>query len=337
MAITHAGFTGTVDQVDFSQILDGLSGHGVVGTYNDSSLSAAKVVGSRTMLVQPGYVYAPGVLAHLDAAANAVAAPALSGSNPRIDVLIAKFNWNTGAVTFEMKAGTQAASPVPPTLQQDPGDIFEVPLRQGTLTNAVGGEYTTATMADRRYWLEDGHFVMPSTTILPQSAKAGTLVHLPDVKQILAYNGTTWDTFQAQTSSLLTVESNQDLLSLFYTEFSPASPTLPGSVVGGSFIGPSSGRVKITTKGHIQQNSAGGYAYLSFELRSGSTVGSGSPVVPANADNGIGTSGRIAADASTWVSVTPEAPYNVRTMHYTEAAGATGFNIYYRHLAVEVA
>lgn len=197
MAITHAGFTGTVDQVDFSKILDGLSGHGVVGTYNDSSLSAAKVVGSRTMLVQPGYVYAPGVQARLDTAANATAAAALVGSNPRIDVLIAKFNWNTGAVTFEMKAGTQAASPVPPALQQDPGDIFEVPLRQGTLTNAVGGEYTTATMTDRRYWLEDGHFVMPSTTALPQDPKAGMSVIHPDVKQILVHNGSNWDTFKA--------------------------------------------------------------------------------------------------------------------------------------------
>lgn len=201
MAFTGTGFEGTVGETEFSQILDAVADHGVVGTYNDTSMSAAKVIGSRTMLVQPGKVFVPGVLGTLDAAANATAAaapsPALTGSVQRIDLLVARFDWSsTGTVSLVMKAGTQSSTPVPPAVTQTPGVLFEVPLRQGVLTAAVQGEYTTSSMVDRRYWLEAGKYVLPTSTQLPPG-RAGALAYRPDTHQMLAHNGSTWDTFKA--------------------------------------------------------------------------------------------------------------------------------------------
>lgn len=198
MAINSAGYTGTVDQVDLSEMLSGVADNGVVGEWNDSSLSAAKVSGQRTMLVQPGSVWAPGVLTKLTVAQNAVAAAALVGTT-RIDLLIAKFNWSTGLTTFEMKAGT-AGTGVPPSVTQTPGVVWEVPLRQGTLTTASASEYVASSVIERRYWINQGKYVLANATQLPP-AKIGAIAVRPDTKQMLIYSGTGWDTYRAESDT----------------------------------------------------------------------------------------------------------------------------------------
>lgn len=205
MAFTGTGFEGTVGETEFSQILDSVADHGVVGTYNDTSMSAAKVIGSRTMLVQPGKVFFPGVLGSLDVATQATAAaapsPALSGSVQRIDLLVARCDWSgAGTVSLVMKAGTQSSTPVPPSVTQTPGVLFEIPLRQGVLTASVQGEYTTTSMVDRRYWLEAGKYVLPSATQLPPG-RTGAIAYRPDTHQMLLNNGSSWDTFKANSDT----------------------------------------------------------------------------------------------------------------------------------------
>lgn len=202
MAFTGVGFDGTIAEVELSQLLDAVADHGVVGDYNGSAFSAAKVIGSRTMAVQPGYILAPGVLGHLDGVMNATAAaapsPALSGSQQRIDLLVARFDWSGtgGTCSLVMKTGTQSATPVAPAVTQTPGVLFEVPIKQGLLTAAVQGEYTTTSMVDRRYWVEAGKYVLPSTTQLPPG-RTGAVAYRPDTHQMLVNNGTAWDTFKA--------------------------------------------------------------------------------------------------------------------------------------------
>lgn len=198
MAITSAGYTGTVDQVDFAEMLQGVADHGVVGEWNDSSLSASKVSGQRTMLVQPGAVWVPGVLSKLTVAQNAVAAGALVGAS-RIDLLIAKFNWSTGLTTFEMKAGT-AGTGLPPAVTQTPGVLWEVPLRQGTLTTASPTEYVSASVTERRYWIQQGKYVLANATQLPP-AKIGAEAYRPDSNQQLRFNGNGWDTYKANSDT----------------------------------------------------------------------------------------------------------------------------------------
>lgn len=198
MAIDSAGYTGTVDQVDLSEMLSGVADHGVVGEWNDSSLSATKVSGQRTMLVQPGAVWAPGVLSKLTVAQNAVPAAALVGAS-RIDLLVAKFNWSTGLTTFEMKAGT-AGTGQPPAVTQIPGVTWEVPLRQGTLTSASPAEYVSASVTERRYWIQQGKYVLGNAIQLPP-AKIGAIAYRPDSKQMLTCNGSAWDTYKPESDT----------------------------------------------------------------------------------------------------------------------------------------
>jgi hypothetical protein len=206
MAFTGTGYDGTVGETELSQILDAVADHGVIGDYNGSAFSAAKVIGSRTMAVQPGFILAPGVIGHLDATANATPAdapsPALSGSQQRIDLLVAKFDWGGtgGTCSLVMKKGSPSATPSPPSVVQTPGVVFEIPLRQGLLTAAVQGEYTTTSMVDRRYWIEGGKYVLPNATQLPPG-RTGAMAWRPDVQQLLVHNGASWSTFKAMSDT----------------------------------------------------------------------------------------------------------------------------------------
>lgn len=200
MTFTGIGYEGTIQESEFAQMLGAIADHGVVGTYNDSSMSAAKVAGARSLRCQPGKVFVPGVLGVLDTATTSSAAASLGGTLPRIDLLVAKFDWTgAGTCTLVMKAGTPNASPGPPTVQQDPGVVFEVPIAQARLLPGTG-EYASADVVDRRYWIEAGKYVLPNGTQLPPG-KAGALAFRPDVHQLLAHNGTAWDTFKAESDT----------------------------------------------------------------------------------------------------------------------------------------
>lgn len=200
MTFTGLGFEGTIQEGQFAELLGAIADHGVVGTYNDGSMSAAKVAGARSLRCQPGKILVPGVLGILDTATTSDVATVLGGSLPRVDLLIAKFNWAAaGTITLEMKEGAPNADPKPPAVQQDPGVIFEVPIANGRL-NPGDGEYTATTVVDRRYWIEAGKYVLPNATQLPPG-KAGALAFRPDVHQLLAHNGTSWDTFKAESDT----------------------------------------------------------------------------------------------------------------------------------------
>lgn len=200
MTFTGIGYEGTIQETQFAEMLGAIADHGVVGTFNDSSMSAAKVVGARSLRCQPGKILVPGLLGVLDTATTSDVATVLGGSLPRVDLLIAKFNWSgAGTITLEMKEGTPNADPKPPGVQQDPGVIFEVPIANGRL-NPGDGEYTATTVVDRRYWIEAGKYVLANTTQLPPG-RAGALAYRPDVHQLLAHNGTAWDTFKAESDT----------------------------------------------------------------------------------------------------------------------------------------
>lgn len=200
MTFTGLGFEGTLQEAQFAQMLGAMADHGVAGEYNGTDLAAAKVVGARSLRAQPGEVLVPGVLGVLDTATTSDVATSLSGTLPRIDLLIAKFDWaGAGSVTLEMKEGSPNASPKPPTVQQDPGVIFEVPIAQARLLPG-DGEYAAADVVDRRYWIEAGKYVLPQATQLPP-ARAGAIAVRPDTKQMVIHNGSAWDTYKAESDT----------------------------------------------------------------------------------------------------------------------------------------
>lgn len=202
MAITPVGFVGTVQEASFSQMMSAVGGNGIVGSYAGTGFAATRVPGSRSMSIQAGTCWAPGVFVTMDATTTSPAAAANTSGLPRIDLVVMRINWSTHAAALINIAGTPNANPVAPSYNTSPGVLFDIPLRQSLLPSG-DADYTAVNIAagDRRYWLVDGTFAQPSGRVLPDSA-AGRLVTIPDAgKILLSQNDTSRWTFNAESDT----------------------------------------------------------------------------------------------------------------------------------------
>lgn len=112
---------------------------------------------------------------------------------------------------------------------------------------------------------------------------------------------------------------------------------------GDTFKAPSTGRVYITVSGRLSSSSNGQQAFLSYEIRTGTTVGSGTVAQAASDDRALATSRAVNTGAASYLSasrrqlvegLTGGADYNIRTMHkVTGGSGGTD----YRALLIEPA
>ena len=112
------------------------------------------------------------------------------------------------------------------------------------------------------------------------------------------------------------------------------------------FTAPASGQVYVTVSGYMESNTALESCYLSYEIKVGSTIGSGTVFFAAVTDYGVGIGGGAAGGSGSSAMGTrisgsrrklitglaPGVTYNARTMH-----GCTGgsFDIFRRELLVE--
>lgn len=174
MAIISKGFTGAVDQVEFAKMMTAASGAGLLGTFQGSAFSAAPS-GTRQLTVQPGELWANGVHVTMDAAAQTVSSAANASGLPRIDLLVMRVNWGTGASALTVIQGTPAGTPTAPTFNKNPGVVVDIPLYEARL-NASATSYTN--LFTRRYWVQDGIHVVPTGTRLPDMP-AGRVVVQP--------------------------------------------------------------------------------------------------------------------------------------------------------------
>lgn len=251
---------------------------------------------------------------------------------PRVDAVDVKiFDHEADASTFrgvdiQLNAGTANASPVAPTFS---GTGY----RLGTFAVPASGGGSPA-------WTPNPDLIGYATTggaldaaSHPANVKAGTLMYNRATFGLEYYNGTAW--FSVPTGRLAKNTDGNDLLAQTTTDptWAAGSPAC-----GVTFKAPASGVVEIIPSGHFQQNSVGGFAYLSFELRQGAVIGSGTVVQAPLPDLALGTSGRTSGSrVCTVAGLTPGADYNVRTMQTTTAPGATGFSIFYREIQVMAA
>lgn len=117
---------------------------------------------------------------------------------------------------------------------------------------------------------------------------------------------------------------------------------IPGSTpVGTSFTAPPSGKVMVHWSGYLQQNINAQATILSFEMKTGGTVGSGTLVgTAANSDRAIVAgkavnSGAVAlnnaGNYALYIGLTPGSTYNVRLMHAVDGGSGT---LLYRSIAV---
>lgn len=155
------------------------------------------------------------------------------------------------------------------------------------------------------------------------------------------------DTFEFNGNPVMVAGGNPqpvkvaDATTLTLTSPALTSTYAPGSpVCGTTFVAPASGSVYITVSGRIQNDTATNTTYLSYEVRDGAVVGSGTPVLAPDSGGralaaGIAASARAGGSRRYLLTgLTPGNSYNVRTMHAGQMAtgGATIFN---RDLLVE--
>lgn len=201
MAINPVGFTGTVSEVDFAELMSGTVGYGILGAYLDGSFAATRVVGSRTVLVQPGTLMVPGVKVEMDAAASPTASANNATGANRVDLLVMRINWSAHTATLVIITGTTVA----PTYNGTPGVLFDVPLAQLTLPSG-DSDYSSVNIVSRRVWLRNGVQVAPSAVTFPTTGTrplAGAMVVQPDLRRVLVRNtaSTGWDIYNAESDS----------------------------------------------------------------------------------------------------------------------------------------
>lgn len=114
-------------------------------------------------------------------------------------------------------------------------------------------------------------------------------------------------------------------------------------VCGGSFVAPPSGGVYITVSGHIKQANNANSITLSFEVRTGASVGAGTIAVSGSSARAIVAGNAVNASAPVELTssrrcrlqagtFTPGASYNVQTLHLVSGGSGT---IDYREIIVE--
>lgn len=118
---------------------------------------------------------------------------------------------------------------------------------------------------------------------------------------------------------------------------------IPGTaVVGVAFTAPASGKVLIHYSGHISSDVNTNAVLLSFEMKTGGTVGSGTLVgTAANGDRAIvcgravnsGAVAQLAAgNTALYTGLTPGTTYNVRMMHAADPGNTS--HAFYRQIMV---
>jgi hypothetical protein len=113
------------------------------------------LVGSN-LVVQPGSAWVGGFYYRNDAPFS-VTAPTNSTAMPRIDLVVLRADFVTGAVNIAIKTGLPAMQPVEPTCQRVVGGVWEMPLWAFRLNSNNGAR----TLMDRRRFDGPGHVWTP--------------------------------------------------------------------------------------------------------------------------------------------------------------------------------
>ncbi len=142
MAITTAGFTGTVNEAQWAQFME-LAMGGNAAQVVESGLDCSSGGATRLITVAAGEGAAAGVL-FTNTAGVTVTLNANGAANNRADVIVAEINWTADTVTFTKVTGTTGSVvPVIPAVTQTAGTLWQIPLavvtvKPGSTTIAAG-------------------------------------------------------------------------------------------------------------------------------------------------------------------------------------------------------
>jgi hypothetical protein len=176
----------------------------------------------------------------------------------------------------------------------------------------------------------------------PGSPVAGMTVWETDTNSLRVYNGTTWrrsGAFDQETAGGGVATESTTISGITSTSFVPGSP-----VNGFSFVSPPSGGVYVNVSGRISMTTNTNEMLLSFEIRSGASIGAGTIQVSASSFRALTVGRAVNASAPANLNatrrvriapgtLTPGSTFNIQNMHAVAPAG-TGI-IEYRELTVE--
>lgn len=124
MANTVAGFDGTLTETAESQRILRASEIG----YRHGVWSGGVVTSGTGRAVNVSAIDGVAAGIYFTNDATSVALDANTGTNARIDYIVAEVSWTANTVTITKVTGTASASPVPPTLTQTVGTTWQMPL-----------------------------------------------------------------------------------------------------------------------------------------------------------------------------------------------------------------
>ncbi len=121
-----------------------------------------------------------------DAAVNVNIPSAVGGGNTRIDRIVLRADWTSQTVRITRIAGTDAASPVPPAITQNPGSVYDIKLYQVTVDTAGN---VTVTTEERVYTQIANADIAPAAGIVGSKIAAGAISNT-QINDLAAINGT---------------------------------------------------------------------------------------------------------------------------------------------------
>lgn len=285
-------------------------------------------------------------------ATETLAWPAAAGS-PRIDSLILRvIDTDYGAdaagskAVWEIVSGTPAGSPVAVADSAfAAAGAFYHPgawLRVADFTVGAGiTNLAAATLSHKRKYCRIGRHTIGLSSDFPSDAVLGdqfTPIDGTYAGVLYIYDGGTWQR-QTKLDGGAFVNESTTITGITSTTYIPGSP-----VCGVTFVAPPSGGVYINASGRITATTDTNEFNLSFEVRTGGSIGAGTIILSATSFRAL-TAGRAVNAGAVAIgsgtrryriaagTLTPGATYNVQTMHAAAPAG-TG-TVQYRELSVE--
>jgi hypothetical protein len=152
------------------------------------------------------------------------------------------------------------------------------------------------------------------------------------VVQVLSYRGSLLIIGAGNSATAQPVEATGSTTNGTYASGSYGNSLTTTGIHGVAFIAPPSGKIQIIGRAMGGNNNAGSYTQLDYEVRQGSTVGSGTVVRTTNNNTaGIHQSATASAQGTIvtgglFSGLTPGAAYNACLTYATGGAGTASYN-----------
>ena len=170
MAISSAGYEGTVDEPQWSDLLANGGGR-QYGVADDSSWKVTAGSGDREVRIAVGRGYGYGVRDVSDSVVSLTLPAPASGS--RYDLIVAHRDWQANTTTFTRIAGSSARAI--PSRSQTPGTVDDQPI---ALVRATAGQSQVTEIVDLRVWGGDGGALAVDELVLQYLNRLGTEIRI---------------------------------------------------------------------------------------------------------------------------------------------------------------